>query len=213
MLAQHAGQGRSIGLAADVIEASKMALRSLRVNLFRTCLTLLGIIIGVGAVVAMLAIGSGSKREVLARIEAMGTDLLVIRPAGRGVRTTGDVAALTVADAAAIADLPNVEVTPFSGLAVRFVRSLGGHIMLRGIRTTSDMEYEFTMSLTNLALDSEIETVFLMAKETYSHISSSLLRQIAALGGDLEKFVPPQIKDLLLRRAQERRGGTDDRAV
>jgi pantetheine-phosphate adenylyltransferase len=105
-----------------------------------------------------------------------------------------------------VADLPNVEITPISGLAVHFVRSLGARIMLRGIRTTSDMEYEFTMSLTNLALDSEIETVFLMAKETYSHISSSLLRQIAALGGDLEKFVPPEIKDLLLRRAQERKG-------
>ena len=111
-----------------------------------------------------------------------------------------------------VAELPNVQIKPFSGLAVRFVRSLGARIMLRGIRTTSDMEYEFTMSLTNLALDSEIETVFLMAKETYSHISSSLLRQIAALGGDLEKFVPPEIKDLLLRRAQERRGG-DDKSV
>src|SRR5207253_4750808 len=88
------------------------------------------------------------------------------------------------------AALPNVEVVPFHGLAVRFVRGLGARIMLRGIRTTSDMEYEFTMSLTNLALDPEIETIFLMAKETYSHISSTLLRQIAALGGDLEKFVP-----------------------
>ena len=64
--------------------------------------------------------------------------------------------------------------------------------MLRGLRTTSDMEYEFTMSLTNLALDPEIETVFLMAKETYSHISSTLLRQIADFGGDLDKFVPPE---------------------
>jgi pantetheine-phosphate adenylyltransferase len=99
--------------------------------------------------------------------------------------------------------ISNVEVQPFTGLAVRFVRGLGARIMLRGIRTTSDMEYEFTMSLTNLALDTEIETVFLMARETYSHISSSLLRQIAAFGGDLEKFVPPAIKDLLLRRAQE----------
>jgi pantetheine-phosphate adenylyltransferase len=105
-----------------------------------------------------------------------------------------------------VADLPNVEIKPMTGLAVLFVRGLGARIMLRGIRTTSDMESEFTMSLTNLALDSEIETVFLMAKETYSHISSSLLRQIAALGGDLEKFVPPEIKDLLLRRAQERKG-------
>jgi macrolide transport system ATP-binding/permease protein len=106
--AAHAGKGGSIGLLPDLIEAGKMALRSLRVNLFRTCLTLLGIIIGVGAVVAMLAIGDGSKREVLSRIEAMGTDLLVIRPAGRGVRTTGDVAALTTDDAAAAGEVANV---------------------------------------------------------------------------------------------------------
>ena len=103
-----------------------------------------------------------------------------------------------------VADLPNVEVQPFAGLAVRFVRDVGSRIILRGIRTTSDMEYEFTMSLTNLALDSEIETVFLMAREMFSHISGTLLRQIAALGGDLTKFVPPQIKEALQKRAKER---------
>src|SRR4029077_2911009 len=99
----------------------------------------------------------------------------------------------------------NVEVLPFSGLAVRFVREVGARIILRGLRTTSDMEYEFTMSLTNLALAQEIETVFLMAKETYSHISSTLLRQIATLGGELEKFVPPEIKAPLEARARELR--------
>lgn len=104
-----------------------------------------------------------------------------------------------------VADIKNVEVQPFSGLAVHFVRSANARIMLRGLRTTSDMEYEFTMSLTNLALDSEIETVFLMAKETYSHISSTLLRQIATFGGDLENFVPATVKDELIRRAQQRR--------
>ena len=103
-----------------------------------------------------------------------------------------------------VAPLPNVEVQPFKGLAVRFVRDVGSRIMLRGIRTTSDMEYEFTMSLTNLALDSEIETVFLMARETYSHISGTLLRQVAAFGGDLTKFVPPQIMTILQKRAKER---------
>ena len=85
-----------------------MALRSLRVNLFRTFLTLLGIIIGVGAVVAMLAIGSGSKREVLSRIEAMGTDLLVIRPGGRNIRMPGDNASLKAEDAVAVGEMPNV---------------------------------------------------------------------------------------------------------
>lgn len=108
-----------------------------------------------------------------------------------------------------VGGIANVEVRPFTGLAVRFVRSLSGRIMLRGIRTTSDMEYEFTMSLTNLALDSEIETVFLMARETFSHISSSLLKQIAALGGDVEKFVPPAIRERLLRRAQDLNGADE----
>ncbi len=103
-----------------------------------------------------------------------------------------------------VAPYPNVEVHTFTGLAVRFVRDMGARIMLRGLRTTSDMEYEFTMSLTNLALDPEIETVFLMAKETYSHISGTLLRQIANLGGDLEKFVPPEVRSALQARVRER---------
>jgi pantetheine-phosphate adenylyltransferase len=103
-----------------------------------------------------------------------------------------------------VALFPNVEVRTFGGLAVRFVREVGARIMLRGLRTTSDMEYEFTMSLTNLALDPEIETVFLMAKETYSHISGTLLRQIANLGGDLDKFVPTEVKTALQARVRER---------
>jgi pantetheine-phosphate adenylyltransferase len=103
-----------------------------------------------------------------------------------------------------VAPFENVEVLPFHGLAVQFVREVGARVMLRGLRTLSDMEYEFTMSLTNLALDPEIETVFLMAKETYSHISSSLIRQIATFGGELNKFVPPAIKAALEARVRER---------
>src|SRR5262249_54570525 len=98
----------------------------------------------------------------------------------------------------------NVEVRPFEGLAVRFVRAAGARIILRGLRTTSDMEYAFTMSLSNLAMDPEIETVFLMAKETYSHISGTLLRQIATFGGELDKFVPPAVKTALQARVRER---------
>jgi pantetheine-phosphate adenylyltransferase len=104
---------------------------------------------------------------------------------------------------AILKDCPNVEVLPFTGLAVRFVREVGGRIMLRGLRTLSDMEYEFSMSLTNLALDPQLETVFLMAKETYSHISSTLIRQIATFQGELEKFVPPEVKAALLARIKE----------
>jgi pantetheine-phosphate adenylyltransferase len=107
---------------------------------------------------------------------------------------------------AVTADLPNVEVLPFTGLAVHFVRSLGARIMLRGLRTLRDMEYEFSMSLTNLSLDSEIETVFLMAQPDFAHVSGSLLRQIASLGGALEKFVPPAVQTALLARVRERQG-------
>ena len=102
-----------------------------------------------------------------------------------------------------IGPFPNVTAEEFTGLAVAFVRSVGARIMLRGLRTTSDMEYEFSMSLANLALDSEIETVFLMAKDEYSHVSSSLIRQIASLGGAVDKFVPPEVKDQLLARVRE----------
>jgi pantetheine-phosphate adenylyltransferase len=96
----------------------------------------------------------------------------------------------------------NVEVQPFTGLAVRFVRNAGARIMIRGLRTLSDMEYEFTMSLMNLHLDPAIETVFLMAKEEFSHVSSSLLRQIAALGGDLSKFLPDPVKSALIAQTR-----------
>jgi pantetheine-phosphate adenylyltransferase len=76
--------------------------------------------------------------------------------------------------------------------------------MLRGLRTLSDMEYEFSMSLMNLTLDPRLETIFLMAKEEYSHVSSTLLRQVAEFGGDLSKFIPPSVQAALERRARER---------
>jgi len=108
---------------------------------------------------------------------------------------------------------PNVKVMPFEGLAVRFVRSVGARIIIRGLRTLSDMEYEFTMSLMNLNLDPEIETVFLMSKEEYSHVSSTLLRQIATLEGDLKKFLPPEILQALKSRAAEKRTMNGEKPV
>ena len=99
----------------------------------------------------------------------------------------------------------NVEVRQFTGLTVRFVREVGARIMLRGLRTLSDMEYEFTMSLTNSSLDPGLETVFLLAKDQYSHVSSTLIRQICTLNGDLEKFVPAEIKPVLVERLRHLR--------
>jgi len=94
--------------APDLGEAVKMALRSLKANLFRTVLTLLGIVIGVASVVALLAVGNGTSRQVIDRISTLGTDLLVVRPGAPGVRSSGDNASLTPEDAAAIRALDNV---------------------------------------------------------------------------------------------------------
>ncbi|MES2984727.1 MAG: MacB family efflux pump subunit [Pseudomonadota bacterium] len=93
----------------ELMETAKMALRALRVNLFRTLLTLLGIVIGVASVVVMLAVGNGSKQQVLSQISAMGTNLLSVRPGAPGIRPTGDQVTLVPADAKALQNLPNVD--------------------------------------------------------------------------------------------------------
>jgi pantetheine-phosphate adenylyltransferase len=94
-----------------------------------------------------------------------------------------------------VADLPNVRVELFSGLSVAFVREQGAHVLLRGVRSLTDIDAEFTMTLANRKLDPSVETVFLMADAQYSHISSSLLKQITPLADDeaLSKFVPPPV--------------------
>lgn len=97
-------------LAAEGSEAVKTAFRALRANMFRTALTLLGIVIGVAAVIIMLAVGNGSKQSVLNQISAMGTNLLNIRPGAPGIRSSGDIATMTLDDALAIEGIDNVSV-------------------------------------------------------------------------------------------------------
>jgi macrolide transport system ATP-binding/permease protein len=96
-------------LTSQMVESAKTAARALSSNLFRTALTLLGIIIGVASVVTMLAVGNGSKQKVLDQITAMGTNLLSVRPGAPGIRSSGDIATLTLPDAEALSELRNVE--------------------------------------------------------------------------------------------------------
>jgi pantetheine-phosphate adenylyltransferase len=103
-------------------------------------------------------------------------------------------------------DLPNVKVASFHGLTVDYARSIGATVMLRGLRTVSDMDAEFTMALANHVLAPDIETVFLMAAERYSHISSTLIRQIARLAKTagrqhLSQFVPEAVIDRLIAKS------------
>lgn len=108
---------------------------------------------------------------------------------------------------ASLQHLENVRVTTFEGLAVEFVRNCGSRVLLRGVRSLTDMESEFTMSLANRVLDQEIESVFLMSSEKYNHISSSLIKQIARMAQGkltdrLKDFVPEVIISPLLSRFQ-----------
>ena len=99
-----------------------------------------------------------------------------------------------------VAELNNVEVVPFSGLLVNWARAQGIHTLIRGLRAFSDFEYEFQMALTNRKLAPDIETMFLMPNEDFSYVSSSMVREIAALGGDVDKFVPAAVAAALKRK-------------
>lgn len=98
---------------------------------------------------------------------------------------------------ASLADLPNVQVVPFDGLLVNFVREQQVGVIIRGLRAFSDFEYEFQMALTNRRLAPDIETLFLMPKQDFSFLSSTNIRQVAALGGDVSEFVPPAVEAAL----------------
>lgn len=107
-------------------------------------------------------------------------------------------------------DVPNITVACFEGLTVDFVQRSEASVMLRGLRTVSDLETEFSMALANFTLAPGIETVFLMAGEKFSHISSTLIRQIALLGQGtaavkLKQFVPEPVIDPLLAKCRARK--------
>lgn len=91
------------------------------------------------------------------------------------------------------AENPRVEVMRFEGLLVDFAKKIGVNVILRGLRTVADFEYEFQMALTNRKIDSSIETVFIMAEDQVSYFSSSMVREIAKLGGDISSLVPPPV--------------------
>ncbi|MCX5711835.1 MAG: pantetheine-phosphate adenylyltransferase [Candidatus Omnitrophica bacterium] len=97
----------------------------------------------------------------------------------------------------AVKDLKGVEVTDFGGLTVEFARKQKSRVIIRGMRMLSDFEYEFQMALTNRKLAPDIEIIFLMPQESYSYISSKLLKEAASMGADLHAFVPDFVETAL----------------
>jgi pantetheine-phosphate adenylyltransferase len=99
--------------------------------------------------------------------------------------------------------LPNVEVLGFSTLLAHFAREQRATILLRGLRAVSDFEYEFQLANMNRQLAPEVESLFLTPSEKYSYVSSTLVREIANLGGDISKFVHPAVAQALTERFQK----------
>ena len=91
-------------------------------------------------------------------------------------------------------------VQPFEGLTMQFAREVGASVIVRGLRAVADFEFEFQMTAMNQQLDREIETVFFMADPRHQAIASKLVKEIAALGGDVSKFVSPSVADRLLKK-------------
>ena len=99
-----------------------------------------------------------------------------------------------------VKELPNVTVDCFDGMLVDYLKKQQTNIILRGIRTVSDFEYEFQRALTNRALSKEVETVFVMTSEQYSFLNSTLIREVVSLGGSMSQFVPSDVE----RRLKEK---------
>ncbi len=130
---------------------------------------------------------------------------LVIGVAGSTGKNTVFSAAERVELAAEVlADYGNVEVMRFDGLMVDFARKCGATVVLRGLRAVTDFEYEFQLAGMNRKLMPEADTVFLPTSEQHTYISSSLVREISALGGDISPFVHPRIKRALDERRSAR---------
>ncbi len=106
-------------------------------------------------------------------------------------------------------DLPGVQISTFSGLLMKYVRSQGVNVVVRGLRAFTDFEYEFQMALTNRKLAHDIETVFFMASEQHSYVSSTVVREITELGGDTSEFLHPAVYQELVRKQQLNLGKSD----
>jgi pantetheine-phosphate adenylyltransferase len=101
--------------------------------------------------------------------------------------------------------LKNVETDTFDGLLVEYVERRSGQAILRGLRAVSDFEFEFQLALMNRKLNERVETIFMMPKDTYTFLSSRIVKEIARLGGDVSAFVPPHVREALTKKLAKAR--------
>jgi len=111
-----------------------------------------------------------------------------------------------------VAKMSNVRVDDFQTLLVDYVKARKARVIIRGLRAVSDFEFEFQMALMNRTLAPDVETIFLMPKDSYSYLSSRIIKQIALLGGDISPFVPPHVERLLRRKLVPSRRGASSKS-
>jgi pantetheine-phosphate adenylyltransferase len=143
---------------------------------------------------------TNGHRDLIERA-ALRFDCVIVAVAGSTSKSTTFPMDERVALAREVlADIEGVEVSGFDGLLVDFARQRGAGVILRGLRAVSDFEYEFQLASMNRRLAPGVETMFLTPAEQYAFLSSSLVREIAALGGDVSPFVHPTVEAALRRR-------------
>ena len=104
-----------------------------------------------------------------------------------------------------VEDLQNVKVVPFEGLLVEFAKRMDAKMIVRGLRAITDFEYELQMAQTNQKLSGELETVFLTTSLQYSYLSSTIVKEVAAFGGDISQFVPETVIDRIQEKMEKKR--------
>lgn len=106
-----------------------------------------------------------------------------------------------------VKSLPNVRVEQSAGLLAEFVEQSGAHLILRGIRSGADLDYERPMAITNQALAPGVETIFLLASPHFAHLSATLVKELAVFGADLSRWVPPAAQAAIARRSRQENDG------
>lgn len=138
--------------------------------------------------------------DIIQRALSLFDELTVLIAANPGKSSLFSVEERIAMMKRAVKGLKRVRVESFSGLTVDFAKSLKANILIRGLRAISDFDYEFQMALTNRKLAGKVDTVFLMPSESYFYVSSRLIKEIAAHGGDISSYVPPFVKSKVVEK-------------
>jgi pantetheine-phosphate adenylyltransferase len=142
--------------------------------------------------------------DIVRRAAGIFEHVVVAIAANPNKKPTFDIEQRVILARGVLADLENIEVVGYSGLTVEFARSNNLSVVLRGLRAVSDFEFEFQLANMGRHLEPDVETMFMVPKEQFTFISSTLVREIAMLGGDISHFVHPLVEAAFERQLKQK---------